>query len=40
MVEHPHWISNVDYRRKPRTININGIEVPEPVRVVDDRDAA
>jgi hypothetical protein len=29
---HPAWITINEYRRKPRTININGIEVPEPVR--------
>jgi hypothetical protein len=28
----PTWCSDYEYRRKPRTININGIEVPEPVR--------
>ena len=25
--------SGIEYRRKPRTININGFEVPEPLRV-------
>jgi len=29
---HPSWIIPNQYRRKPRTININGHEVPEPVR--------
>jgi hypothetical protein len=29
---HPSWITRNEYRRKPRTININGFEVPEPVR--------
>ena len=29
---HPQWDLCVHYRRKPRTININGIEVPEPLR--------
>lgn len=29
----PHWDANVEYRRKPRTININGHKVPEPLRV-------
>jgi len=29
----PGWLDNVEYRRKPQTININGFEVPEPVRV-------
>jgi hypothetical protein len=28
----PLWSELSQYRRKPRTININGIEVPEPVR--------
>jgi hypothetical protein len=28
----PKWGLNAQYRRKPRTININGFEVPEPVR--------
>lgn len=27
------FLSNHNYRLKPRTININGFEVPEPVRV-------
>ena len=26
------WLPNCSYRPKPRTININGHEVPEPVR--------
>jgi hypothetical protein len=30
---HPSWNPNFYFRRKPRTININGYEVPEPVRV-------
>jgi hypothetical protein len=28
----PAWDDGSRYRRKPRTININGHEVPEPVR--------
>lgn len=28
----PTWCEYNEYRRKPRTININGHEVPEPVR--------
>ena len=28
----PSWLTDCEYRRKPRTININGHEVPEPVR--------
>jgi hypothetical protein len=28
----PTWTPITEYRRKPRTININGFEVPEPVR--------
>jgi len=30
--QHPQWYADGKYRRKPRTININGIEVPEPYR--------
>ncbi|QPB42182.1 hypothetical protein [Rodentibacter haemolyticus] len=29
---HPAWHEDRQYRRKPKTILINGIEVPEPVR--------
>lgn len=29
---HPTWHPDRKYRRKPQTININGHEVPEPVR--------
>lgn len=32
MTDHPIWVAVFEYRRKPRTININGHEVPEPVR--------
>ncbi len=32
-IDHPSWSEHSKYRRKPRTININGFEVPEPVRV-------
>jgi hypothetical protein len=28
----PKWGLDAQYRRKPRAININGFEVPEPVR--------
>ena len=28
----PFWDERLQYRRKPRTININGFEVPEPRR--------
>jgi hypothetical protein len=28
----PAWSGTCDYRRKPRTIKIGGIEVPEPLR--------
>ena len=31
--EHPAWDTGKRYRRKPRTININGFVVPEPLRV-------
>jgi len=30
--DHPAWSINGKYRRKPKTININGLEVPEPYR--------
>ena len=29
---HPSWHDEATYRRKPKTININGFEVPEPYR--------
>ena len=32
LTTHPSWVDWLKYRRKPRTIMINGIEVPEPVR--------
>jgi hypothetical protein len=32
LVNHAEWGLNTDYRRKPRTININDFDVPEPVR--------
>ena len=31
-LKHPEWHENFEYRRKPRTITVNGIEVPEPIR--------
>lgn len=31
-VGHPIWAIDIQYRRKPRTININGFNVPEPMR--------
>ncbi len=31
-LKHPEWYENFEYRRKPRTITVNGIEVPEPIR--------
>lgn len=31
-MKHPEWRKDFEYRRKPRTILINGIEVPEPVK--------
>lgn len=30
--ENPMWNTKNEYRRKPRTISINGVEIPEPVR--------
>lgn len=32
-VSHPSWCSNTQYRRKPRSIKIGDIEVPEPCKV-------
>jgi len=32
LADHPLWILRAEYRRKRKTININGYEVPEPVR--------
>jgi hypothetical protein len=32
MTQHPAWVERYEYRRKPRVIVINGIEVPEPLR--------
>lgn len=34
MTRSPIWVETQEYRRKPRTININGHEVPEPLREV------
>jgi hypothetical protein len=31
MTGSPLWVNEYEYRRKPRTININGLEVPEPM---------
>lgn len=28
---HPSWLERYQYRRKPKTITINGIEVPAPL---------
>ena len=36
---HPAWYSDMRYRRRPRTININGIEVPEPCRTAPARNS-
>jgi len=33
---HPSWEDEEEYRRKPKTININGYEVPEPIRDLPD----
>ena len=30
-IEFPGWHSSINYRLKPKTININGFEVPEPI---------
>lgn len=31
-LKHPEWNDHFEYRRKPQTITVNGIEVPEPIR--------
>lgn len=31
-LKHPEWNEHFEYRRKPKTITVNGIEVPEPSR--------
>ena len=31
-IAHPEWEIHTQYRRKIKTININGFDVPEPVR--------
>ena len=31
-LEHPEWNADFKYRRKLKTITVNGIEVPEPAR--------
>ncbi|MFA5166768.1 MAG: hypothetical protein WC449_05785 [Candidatus Paceibacterota bacterium] len=33
LLQNPVWLELFEYRRKPKTININGYEVPEPLRV-------
>jgi len=30
---HPAWLDNCDYRFIPETITLNGVELPEPLRV-------
>ena len=35
-VSHPCWCSDSRYRRKPRTVKIGDIEVPEPCKVALD----
>lgn len=37
LLSNPSWDEDISYRRKPRTITINGYEVPEPVQsMLDD----
>ena len=36
IVGHPQWLKVCDYRRKPRTIKVNGFNVPEPLKEVKD----
>ena len=31
-LKHPEWQEQFEYRRIPKTITVNGIEVPEPIR--------
>lgn len=31
-LKHPEWQEQFEYRRKPKTITVNGVEVPEPIR--------
>ena len=31
-LKHPEWREDFEYRRKPKTITVKGIEVPEPIR--------
>lgn len=31
-LKHPEWNDHFEYRRKPQTITVNGVEVPEPMR--------
>ena len=31
-LKHPEWNDHFEYHRKPKTITVNGIEVPEPIR--------
>lgn len=34
---HPSWVLDVEYRRKPKTIKVNGFEVPEPLKEMPER---
>ncbi len=36
--DHPSWLPENNYRRIPRTVTINGIECPEPMRVRPEMD--
>ena len=31
-LKHPEWHEDFEYRRKPKTITVNGIKVPAPAR--------
>ena len=31
-LKHPEWNDHFEYRRKPKTITVNGIEIPEPIK--------
>lgn len=34
----PDWVEDISYRLKPKTITINGYEVPEPLRVAPEEE--
>lgn len=36
LVNHPGWMKSHQYRRKPKTIKVNGFDVPEPLKEITD----